>query len=62
MNENFEYVPKLTLDPAAAALFAKVAAAAGRTTEQVLADALFQLAGALSLEAITEKTGTFRKS
>ena len=53
---------RVSLDPAAAALFEKVAAAAGRTTEQVLADALFQLAGALSLEAITEKTGTFRKS
>ena len=42
----------LQLDSAAAALFAKVAAASGLSLEQVLADALFKLAGELSLQAL----------
>ena len=53
---------RVDLDPAAAALFEKVAAAAGRTTEQVLADALYRLAGTLSLEALAGKTGASRRS
>lgn len=43
------------LDPAAARLYQRVAEAAGRPVESVLADALFQLAGELSLEAIQGK-------
>lgn len=45
---------KLTLDlePAAALFYTRVAMAAGIPLEQVLADALFKLAGELSLEAL----------
>jgi hypothetical protein len=43
---------QITLDPAAAAFYERVAAHLGCPTEQVLADALFQLAGELSLEAL----------
>ena len=42
----------IRLDPAAARLYQRVAEASGRPVESVLSDALFQLAGALSLEAI----------
>lgn len=45
----------ITLDEAAAKLFRRVAAQMGRSVEQVLADALFQLAGELSLEALHRK-------
>ena len=41
----------ISLDPAAAALYLRVAQAAGKPVEEVLADALFKLAGELSLEA-----------
>ena len=41
----------ISLDPAAAALYLRVAQAAGKPVE-VLADALFKLAGELSLEAL----------
>ena len=40
------------LDPAAADFYEKVAAAANLPTEQVLADALYRLAGSLSMEAL----------
>ena len=42
----------LTLDPAVALFYGRVAEAAGKTLEQVLSDALFKLAGELSLEAL----------
>ena len=42
----------LQLEGTAAAFYARVAAAAGLTLEQVLSDALFKLAGELSLQAL----------
>ena len=51
------YMPKVTvtLPPEVALFYARVAIATGQTLEQVLADALFKLAGELSLEALKEK-------
>ena len=40
------------LDPAVVVFYGKVAEAAGKSLEQVLSDALFKLAGELSLEAL----------
>ena len=45
----------VTLEPAAALLYGRVAEAAGKTLEQVLSDALFKLAGELSLEALRHR-------
>ena len=42
----------LHLDPAVILFYSRIAAAAGRTLEQVLSDALFKLAGELSLESL----------
>ena len=42
----------LTLEPAVVRFYAHIAAVSGRTLEQVLSDALFKLAGELSLEAM----------
>ena len=42
----------ISLEPAAAALYRRVAEAAGLPIETVLADAPFKLAGELSLEAL----------
>ena len=42
----------LHLDPAVILFYSRIADAAGRTLEQVLSDALFKLAGELSLEAL----------
>lgn len=42
----------LQLDPAAALFYTRIAAARGLPLEQVLSDALFKLAGELSLEAL----------
>ena len=42
----------LRLDSAAALLYGRIAEARGLTLEQVLSDALFKLAGELSLQAI----------
>ncbi len=42
----------VTLEPAVVRFYAHIAAVAGLPLEQVLADALFKLAGELSLEAI----------
>lgn len=42
----------ITLDPATAAFYSRVALQAGRTEEQVLSDALFKLAGELALESL----------
>ena len=43
---------RLFLEPAVALFYTRVAAAAGKPLEQVLSDALFRLAGELSLEAL----------
>ena len=45
----------LSLEPAVALFYTQVALAAGVTLEQVLTDALFKLAGELSLQALKEK-------
>ncbi len=44
----------LLLEPAVALFYTQVARSAGVSLEQVLSDALFKLAGELSLEAIRE--------
>ena len=43
---------KLQLDPAVIRFYARIAAGTGRSLEQVLSDALFKLAGELSLQAL----------
>ena len=43
---------KLYLDPAVIQFYGRIAASVGVPLEQVLADALFKLAGELSLEAL----------
>ena len=45
----------LFLEPAVALFYTRVAQSAGVPLEQVLSDALFKLAGELSLEAMQEK-------
>ena len=42
----------LHLEPAVVLFYTRIAAAVGMTLEQVLSDALFKLAGELSLEAL----------
>ena len=42
----------LTLEPAVVRFYAHIATVSGRSLEQVLSDALFKLAGELSLEAL----------
>ena len=42
----------LQLDPAAVLFYKRISAATGLPLEQVLSDALFKLAGELSLQAI----------
>ena len=44
------------VDPAVIHFFSAVAAAAGKPLEQVLSDALFKLAGELSLQALKKET------
>ena len=46
----------LSLEPSVALFYTKVANAAGIPLEQVLSDALFKLAGELSLEALKNST------
>ena len=46
----------ILLDETAAEFYARVADAADRTVETVLAEALFKLAGELSLEALSRRT------
>ena len=46
---------KLHLEPAVALFYLRIAAAAGKTLEQVLCDALFKLAGELSLQSIQQE-------
>ena len=45
----------ITLDDSSAALYEKVAQTAGLPVEQVLSDALYRLAGTLSLEALARQ-------
>ena len=45
----------LQLDPAVAAFYTRIAQTQGLSLEQVLSDALFILAGELSLNAMPEK-------
>lgn len=42
----------LRLEPSVVLFYTRIALAAGKSLEQVLADALFRLAGELSLEAL----------
>ena len=51
------YMPKVTLmlPPEVVLFYTRVAIATGQTLEKVLSDALFKLAGELSLEALKEK-------
>ena len=44
----------LLLEPSVALFYTRIAAASGRSVEQVLSDALFKLAGELSLEALKD--------
>ena len=46
----------LSLEPSVVLFYTRIAICSGRTLEQVLADALFKLAGELSLEALQETT------
>lgn len=43
---------KLYLDPAVVLFYSRIATAVGMPLEQVLSDALFKLAGELSLESL----------
>ena len=45
----------ICLDPVTARFYDRVARTANLTTEQVLQDALFKLAGELSLEALSKR-------
>ena len=49
----------LSLEPSVALFYTRLALACGLPLEQVLSDALFKLAGELSLEAL-EKTGEYQ--
>ena len=42
----------IPLEPAVLLFYSRIASAAGKSLEQVLSDALFKLAGELSLEAL----------
>ena len=44
----------ILLEPAVALFYTRIAAATGRALPQVLSDALFKLAGELSLEALRQ--------
>ena len=45
----------LHLEPAVALFYTRIALSSGKSLEQVLSDALFKLAGELSLEALQAK-------
>ena len=49
---------KIQLDPAAALFYKRIAEATGQPLEQVLSDALFKLAGELSLQSLRKKNHT----
>ena len=46
----------LSLEPAVALFYTRIACSLGISLEQVLSDALFKLAGELSLEALQTRT------
>ena len=46
----------LSLEPAVALFYTRIACSMGISLEQVLSDALFKLAGELSLEALQTRT------
>lgn len=48
----------LLLEPAVVLFYTRIAKSAGVPLAQVLSDALFKLAGELSLEAMHERSGT----
>lgn len=50
----------LQLEPALALFYTRIAASSGKSLQQVLTDALFKLAGELSLEAL--RYNNFEKS
>jgi len=52
----------LTLEPAVALFYTRIAAATGKTLELVLTEALFKLAGELSLEALQQRNRATLKS
>ncbi|MCQ2419642.1 MAG: hypothetical protein MJ118_00750 [Clostridia bacterium] len=52
----------LSLDPAAERFYRRVAQSAGISIEQVLQDALFKLAGELSLEALAGRDAKYRRT
>ncbi|MBQ8359020.1 MAG: hypothetical protein IJX37_03760 [Oscillospiraceae bacterium] len=45
----------LSLEPSVVLFYTRIALCSGKTLEQVLCDALFKLAGELSLEALQNK-------
>ena len=45
----------LSLEPSVVLFYTRIALCSGKTLEQVLCDALFKLAGELSLEALHNK-------
>ncbi len=47
----------ILLEPSVALFYSKIAACAGLPLEEVLAQALFKLAGELSLEALQDRGG-----
>ena len=49
----------LLLEPSVALFYRRIAEASGKSLEQVLSDALFKLAGELSLEALKNATPNF---
>ena len=49
-------VYEIILDPAAASFYQKVAKTADLPIEQVLSDALYRLAGSLSVEAVIKRS------
>ena len=57
-------MPKFTvnLDASTAAFYQRVACCAGLEAEQVLSDALFKLAGELSMEALHKKPKSLERN
>ncbi len=52
----------LSLEPAVVLFYTRIALCSGKSLEQVLSDALFKLAGELSLEALKESGSLSRQS
>lgn len=51
----------LNLEPEVVRFYSHIAAISGRSLEQVLTDALFKLAGELSLEALRKPDGFYKR-